>query len=83
MSQLGGTIFIDSQPVQRPKLMHVGNGAPQFCWWCFAQLQRAPGEGAGNVYFNLVRDPMGHEHRVHGFPCTDAAVKDGNTLVTP
>lgn len=80
---LGGTIFIDGEPIRKPKLMHVGNGAPQFCWVCFKPLQRAPGVGESNVYFNLVQDPLGHRHRVHGDPCTVTALQDGNILVKP
>lgn len=61
--------------------MRQGSGAPSLCWMCLRQLQRAPGEGLGLFYFNLVRDRAGVEHRVHGEPCTADAVKDGNILV--
>lgn len=61
--------------------MRQGSGAPSFCWVCQRQLQRAPGRGLGLFYFDLVRDPDGVEHRVHGFPCADEAVADGNKLL--
>lgn len=54
---------------------------PSFCWVCFAQLQRAPGEGQGLFFFHLVQDPAGHEHRVHGGQCIKDAVEQGCTVI--
>lgn len=56
--------------------MHKGSGAPSFCWHCGRQLQRAPGKGLGLVYFHLVQDRAGSDHRVHG-DCLKPAVADG------
>lgn len=58
--------------------MEQGSGAPSFCWVCNRQLQRAPGKGAGLFYFARVVDRDGREHRVHGFPCLQSALADGN-----
>ena len=57
--------------------MQQGAGAPSFCWVCMRQLQRAPGKGLGLFYFDLVVDPDGREHRVHGSQCFDQALADG------
>jgi len=57
-----------------------GSGAPSICWVCLKQLQRAPGKGLGLFYFDLVRDPGGTDHRVHG-QCVRVAVEDGNKHV--
>lgn len=62
--------------------LRQGSGAPSLCWHCLRQLQRAPGKGLGLFYFNLVRDRVGVEHRVHGDPCTRLSIADGNSLVT-
>lgn len=61
--------------------MRQGSGAPSMCWVCMRQLMRAPGKGLGLFYFELVRDPSGVEHRVHGFPCLKEAIADGNKHV--
>lgn len=45
------------------------------------QLQRAPGKGLGLFYFNIIRDSVGVEHRVHGSPCTRLALNDGHKLI--
>jgi hypothetical protein len=58
-----------------------GSGAPSFCWNCHRQLRRAPGRGLGLFYFQLVRDPDGVEHRVHGGVCLFDAVAAGSKLV--
>lgn len=60
--------------------MRTGAGAPSFCWHCNRQLQRAPGKREGRFYFHLVRDPLNHEHRVHG-DCLALAQADGAKLV--
>ncbi len=57
--------------------MQQGSGAPSFCWVCMRQLQRAPGKGLGLFYFELVTDPGGQQHRVHGSPCLREALADG------
>lgn len=59
------------------KRMRQGAGAPSICWVCMRQLQRAPGKGLGLFYFEVVRDPGGNEHRVHG-QCLRVAEEDGN-----
>lgn len=61
------------------KRMQQGTGSPKMCWHCGKQLQRAPGKGLGFVYFNLVIDQDGFEHRVHG-DCTGEAIGDGVKL---
>jgi hypothetical protein len=58
--------------------MQQGSGAPTFCWHCSRQLQRAPGKGLGLFYFELVTDRDGKQHRVHGMPCLNEAIADGN-----
>lgn len=63
--------------------MQQGSGGPSFCWVCNHQLRRAPGRGLGLFYFELVVDPDGVAHRVHGFPCLRTAVEDGNKHVQP
>ena len=63
------------------ELCLTGSGAPSFCWHCNKQLHRAPGKGLGLFFFNLVRGPDGHEHRVHGSPCTRQAIKDGAKFI--
>jgi hypothetical protein len=65
----------------RAKPSRQGTGAPTFCWVCNHQLKRAPGRGKGLFYFELVRDPSGAVHRVHGQQCLRAAIEDGNRLV--
>lgn len=60
---------------------HQGSGAPSFCWVCNRQLRRAPGPGMGLFRFELVRDRDGRERRVHGSPCLEDAVADGNKQV--
>lgn len=55
-----------------------GAGGPSFCWVCTKQLQRATGKGLGLFYFELVRDPVGADHRVHQTGCLAEAVSDGN-----
>lgn len=57
-----------------------GSGSPSFCWHCNAQLQRAPGKGLGLFYFEIVRDQVGIEHRVHQ-GCLALAIEDGNKHV--
>lgn len=46
---------------------------PSFCWHCGHWLSRLPG---GGLIFDLVRDPLGHLHRVHKH-CTPDALGDG------
>lgn len=55
-----------------------GSGAPSFCWECNKQLMRAPGKGLGLFYFELVKGPDGHEHRVHQAPCLKMAIANGS-----
>lgn len=39
---------------------------PSFCWLCTRRLMIATvGENAGHYVWHIVRDPDGHEHRVH------------------
>ncbi|UZZ64554.1 hypothetical protein [Curvibacter phage PCA1] len=59
----------------------IGSGAPSFCWVCHKQLQRAPGKTKGLFYFELVRDRLGADHRVHQSVCLPQAVADGNQHV--
>lgn len=76
---LTGTVYTGAV-IRAPKKMLTGSGAPSFCWHCGNQLQRAPGNGAGLFFFNLVTGPDGEQHRIHG-DCTDRAVLDGCKLV--
>ena len=55
-------------------------GAPSFCWQCRRDLTRMRGRGLGEFVFVLVRDPIGHEHRVHAV-CAVDAVADGAVVV--
>jgi len=82
-SPLAGPIFTDRFAPKVPRKMQTGSGAPSLCWVCGRQLQRAKGKGLGLFYFNVVRDQIGVEHRVHGFPCTQDAIDDGGKVITP
>lgn len=55
-------------------------GAPSFCWHCFKQLLRAPGQGKGLFHFQLVRDRAGVEHRVHG-DCVEPVTEDRHSVL--
>jgi hypothetical protein len=55
---------------------------PTFCWHCNRQLHRAPGRGLGLFYFQLVRDRVGVDHRVHDACVKHATVDGDTTLVT-
>lgn len=46
---------------------------PSFCWWCMRDLQR----GVIGPIYSLVRDPIGHVHRVH-HTCVSDARSEGN-----
>jgi hypothetical protein len=67
---------------------HVGIAEPNFCWWCHKKLQKVfkgptgifKASPTNEVYFHLVADPMGHQHRVHK-ACVKNAVAEGNKLV--
>lgn len=54
----------------------IGSGFPSFCWHCNRRLQRAKGKGQGLFYFELVKDPLGHTHRVHQH-CKSEALAEG------
>lgn len=49
---------------------------PSFCWWCLGDLQ----PGRHGLIHSLVRDPVGHLHRVH-HTCVSFAAQDGNVPV--
>lgn len=61
--------------MSRPKSIigSVTTGAP-FCWHCSRHLQWA--KGKGQVYFKLVVDRDGNEHRVHA-DCVAMVTGDG------
>lgn len=59
-----------------PKKTQTGSGAPSFCWHCNKQLVRV----RGGFIFSLIRDPDGHELRVHK-QCQDDAAGHGYTKV--
>lgn len=63
--------------IEAPKNGKPKNGYPSFCWQCGKQLNWLRG---GSVAFEIVRDPGGAEHRVHG-ACVDEAVGDGVAVV--
>lgn len=52
------------------------NGGVSQCWHCCRQLQRKK----GGFIFSLIRDPDGHELRVHK-GCQDSAAGHGYTKV--
>lgn len=63
-------------PDSRAKIWRTGGVS--LCWHCTHQLVREK----GGFIFELVRDPLGHEHRVHK-ACVELAIGDGITHVRP
>lgn len=49
---------------------------PSFCWLCRGQLSL---DKAGEPIFAVVKDPLGHEHRVHK-ACEKPAERDQRGL---
>lgn len=66
---------VPSTPDTRAKVWR--DGGVSICWHCTLQLQRVK----GGFIFDLVRDPIGNEHRVHK-ACVAPALGDGITRVT-
>jgi hypothetical protein len=58
------------------KRLQQGTAPPSFCFWCNAQLMRAPGKGKGLFYFGQIIDKDGSVRRVHG-DCVRLAINDG------
>lgn len=54
----------------------VDSGSPTFCWHCGRQLQRVKLRSERLFYFELVKDQIGHVHRVH-LACKVEAIADG------
>lgn len=64
----------------KPRRMRKGGGSPTFCWHCYKLLQRA---GNGLLFYHVVKDVDGREHRVHGDCLENVLTDTGNTWVKP